>query len=37
MVTVALPQSGTLAGLAVGAEVELAWLASQSRCFPAAK
>jgi spermidine/putrescine transport system ATP-binding protein len=35
-ITAALPQSGTLAGLAVGNEVELAWLASQSRCFPAA-
>jgi spermidine/putrescine transport system ATP-binding protein len=35
-VTAALPQSGTLAGLAVSTEVELAWLASQCRCFPAA-
>jgi spermidine/putrescine transport system ATP-binding protein len=35
-VTAALPQSGTLAGLTPGAEVELAWLAAQSRCFPAA-
>jgi len=35
-ITAALPQSGTLAGLAVGDEVELAWLASQCRCFPAA-
>ena len=35
-ITAALPQSGTLAGLAVGDEVELAWLASQCRCFPVA-
>jgi spermidine/putrescine transport system ATP-binding protein len=33
-VTAALPQSGTLAALAVGTEVECAWLAAQSRCFP---
>jgi spermidine/putrescine transport system ATP-binding protein len=35
-VTAALPQSGTLAGLAVGDEVELAWLASHCRCFATA-
>jgi spermidine/putrescine transport system ATP-binding protein len=35
-ITAALPQSGTLAGLQVGDEVELAWLAAQCRCFPVA-
>jgi spermidine/putrescine transport system ATP-binding protein len=35
-ITAALPQSGTLASLAVGDEVEVAWLAAQCRCFPVA-
>ncbi len=34
--TAALPQSGALAGLAVGERVELAWESSQARCFAAA-
>ncbi len=34
--TAALPQSGALAGLAVGEAVELAWESGQSRCFAAA-
>jgi spermidine/putrescine transport system ATP-binding protein len=33
-ITAALPQSGMLANLAVGDEVEVAWLAAQCRCFP---